>query len=119
MKLNIELDNGIIIITKVLMPKIFQYLNYIIRFYTNEHLPVHVHVQKQDKEIKVEFNISGDNITLLFKKVKGKTPLTENEANEVAIFLKSFYKEIIDKWQTVFIYQKKVKCDVINKKLKR
>lgn len=101
------------------MPKIFQYLNYVIRFYTNDHLPIHVHVQIQDREVKVEFRISGENITLLFKKVKGKTPLSETEAKEVAVFLKSYYKKIIDKWQTVFIYQKKVKCDVINKKLKK
>lgn len=101
------------------MPKIFQYLNYVIRFYTNEHLPIHVHVQIQDREIKVEFRISEDIITLLFKKVKGKTPLTKAEAKEVAVFLKSYYKKIIDKWQTVFIYQKKVKCEVIDKKLKK
>ncbi len=101
------------------MPKIFQYLQYIIRFYTNEHLPIHVHVQIQDREIKIELLISGDDITLVFKKVKGKTPLTEAEAKEVAVFLKAYYKKIIDKWQTVFIYHKKVKCDVINKKLGR
>jgi ribosome-associated translation inhibitor RaiA len=85
------------------MPEIFQYLNYLIRFYTNDHLPIHVHVQKQDRETKVEFQISGDNVTLLFKKVKGKKPLTISEANVVAIFLKSYYKEIIDKWEMVFI----------------
>jgi len=101
------------------MPKIFQYLQYVIRFYTNEHLPIHVHVQIEDREIKVEFQISGDSLTLVFKKVKGKTPLTEAEAKEVAVFLKSYYKIIIDKWQTVFIFQKKVKCDIINKKLNR
>ena len=101
------------------MPKIFQYLHYIIRFYTNEHLPIHVHVQIQDREIKVEFQISGDSLTLVFKRVNGKTPLTEAEAKEVAVFLKSYYKIIIDKWQTVFIYQKKAKCDIIKKKLTR
>ncbi|HWR32625.1 MAG TPA: DUF4160 domain-containing protein [Chitinophagaceae bacterium] len=45
------------------MPKIFQYLNFIIRFYTNDHLPVHVHVQLQQREMKVEFRISGDSVT--------------------------------------------------------
>ncbi len=101
------------------MPKIFQYLNYIIRFYTNEHLPIHVHVQIQDREMKVEFQISGDSITLLFKKVKGKLPLAEAEAREVSVFLKSYFKEIINKWQTVFIYHQRVKCEIITKKLNR
>lgn len=49
----------------LIMPKIFQYLSYIIRFYTNEHLPIHVHVQIQQREIKVE-------LILVFKKVKDK-----------------------------------------------
>lgn len=79
------------------MLKIFQYLQYIIRFYTNEHLPVHVHVQIQEREIKVEFLISEDDITLVFKKVRRKVPLTEAEAKEVAVFLKAYSKKIIDK----------------------
>ena len=101
------------------MPKIFQYLNYIIRFYANEHLPVHVHVQLQQREIKAEFQISGDIVTLIFKKVKGKIPLTEAEVREISVFLKAYHKQIIDKWETTFIYHKKVKCDVINKRLNR
>ncbi len=101
------------------MPRIFQYLNFIIRFYSNDHLPIHVHVQVQEREMKVEFRISGDNVTLLFKKVKGRKPLTEAEANEVAVFLKKYYKQVVAKWEMVFIYHKKVKCDVIAKKLNR
>lgn len=50
------------------MPKIFQYLEYIIRFYTNEHLPIHVHVQIQQREIKVDFLISGDDLLWYSKK---------------------------------------------------
>jgi hypothetical protein len=69
--------------------------------------------------VKVEFLISGDEVTLVFKKVKGKIPLTEAEDKEVAVFLKAYYKKIIDKWQTVFILHKKVKYEVIGKKLNR
>lgn len=101
------------------MPKIFQYLRFIIRFYTNDHLPIHVHIQTAEREIKAEFQITEENVTLIFKKVKGKKPLTESEAHEVAVFLKAYHKEIINKWQMVFIYHQKVKCEVIAKPLKR
>ncbi|MEK7225096.1 MAG: DUF4160 domain-containing protein, partial [Bacteroidota bacterium] len=94
-------------------------LNFIIRFYTNDHLPIHVHVQIQEREMKVEFRISEDNVTLLFKKVRGRNPLTETEANEVAVFLKKYYKQVVTKWEMVFIYHKKVKCDVIAKRMNR
>ena len=44
--------------------------------------------------MKVEFRISEDSVILLFKKV-------------------------VTKWEMVFIYHQKVKCDVINKKLNK
>jgi len=69
--------------------------------------------------MKVEFMISEGEVTLIFKKVKGKKQLSEAEAKEASLFLKAYYKQIISKWQTVFIYHKKVKCEVINKKLDR
>lgn len=101
------------------MPKIFQYLGYIIRFYTNDHLPIHVHIEYRGKEVKVEFSIKDELVILLFKKVRGKNPLTEAEAKEVAVFLKSYHKKIIQKWEQVFIYHQRVKCEVLLKKLKR
>jgi len=48
--------------------------------------------------MKAAFEISGDSIILIFKRIKGKKPLTETEAREVAIFLKAYFKEIIFKW---------------------
>ncbi len=75
------------------MPKIFQYLSFILRFYTNDHLPVHVHIQIQEREMKVEFVLEQNEVKLLFKKVKGKDPLTQKEANEVSVFLKAYHKK--------------------------
>ena len=69
--------------------------------------------------MKVEFRISEDSVTLLFKKIKGKKPLTEAEAKDVAFFLKAYYKQVVTKWEMVFIYHKKVKCDIIDKKMNR
>ncbi|WP_461044454.1 DUF4160 domain-containing protein [Spirosoma harenae] len=34
------------------MPKIFEYLGIVIRFYANEHEPIHVHAQYADAELK-------------------------------------------------------------------
>lgn len=101
------------------MPKIFEYLAYIIRFYTNDHLPIHVHVQLQERESKVEFVFVNEDVILLFKLVKGKNPLTESEAKEVSVFLKSYHKAVIDKWNKVFVYHQKVDCEIISVKLKR
>ncbi len=54
------------------MPEIFEYLSYIIRFYSNDHLPIHVHVQIKERESKAEFLFLEEEVKILFKKVKGK-----------------------------------------------
>jgi hypothetical protein len=101
------------------MPKIFEYLAYIIRFYSNDHLPVHVHVQIQEREAKVELLFDDENIILLFKKVKGKEPITEKEAKEISVFLKAYHEKIIEKWNKVFVYHQKVNCEIVKEKVKR
>jgi hypothetical protein len=75
-------------------------------------------VQIQDREMKVEFLFEGEELTLLFKKIKGKQPLTSGEAKEVAKFLRKYHKEIIEKWNKVFIYQQRVESEFIRKRLR-
>ncbi len=43
--------------------------------------------------MKVEFVLEQNEVKLLFKKVKGKDPLTQKEANEVSVFLKAYHKK--------------------------
>ena len=58
------------------MPKILEYLGIVIRFYSDEHEPIHVHAQYGDTEMKVEFYIEDNVITdLKYLKVRGKDPL--------------------------------------------
>ena len=54
------------------MPKIFEYLSYIIRFYSNDHLPIHVHVQIEQRESKAEFLFLDKEVKILFKRSKVK-----------------------------------------------
>src|SRR5215211_7240983 len=60
------------------MPKLYEYLGYIFLFYTNDHRPIHVHVQRGDKEMKVEIEDEQWNqhnnkgiFIVTFKKLKG------------------------------------------------
>jgi hypothetical protein len=101
------------------MPNIFEYLSYIIRFYSNDHLPIHVHVQIEQRKSKAEFLFLEDDIKIIFKKVKIKLPLTLAEAKEIAVFLKSNANEVIEKWNKVFILNQKVDCKKVKTKIKR
>jgi len=60
-----------------------------------------------------------NDVILLFKKVKGKIPLTQAEAKEVSVFLKEYHQKLIDKWKKVFVYHQQAGCEVISIKLKR
>lgn len=45
------------------MPEIFRELGFRFYFYSDEHLPIHVHVRNADGEIKL--NIVHENITVI------------------------------------------------------
>jgi hypothetical protein len=50
------------------MPKIYQYLNFSIFIYTNDHLPVHIHIFIQDRQVKAELIWINDQLEIHFKK---------------------------------------------------
>lgn len=63
-------------IINLCMPKIYQYLNFSICIYTNDHLPLHIHIFIQDRQVKAELLWINNELKILFKQVKGYTPLT-------------------------------------------
>jgi hypothetical protein len=99
------------------MPKIYQYLNYEIFIYTNDHLPLHVHIFIQDRQVKAELIWVNKKLEIHFKKIKGYEPLTTSECKEVAIFVKEYEKQIKEKWDKIMYYNQLVKSEVIKKKL--
>ncbi len=101
------------------MPKIFEYLEIIIMFYSNEHEPIHVHGKHQGCESKAEFIIvDGKIIDVLVKDVRGKRPLPRKELKEFKIFVKAFKDDIVQKWIDYFVYHKSVTCIKIEGKVK-
>ena len=99
------------------MPKIYEYIGFIFFFYSNEHLPVHVHVSKGGKESKCELIFENGVLELQWKKVKGKTELGGSEKVETGAFIEKYHAEIIEKWQKVFILHQRVTCEKINKRI--
>ena len=88
-------------------------------FYSSDHLPVYVHVQIDKWESKAESLFLENELKILFKKVKGKGPLSLAEAKEIAVFLKTNANKIIEKSNKVFILNQKVDCEKIRVKIKR
>ena len=101
------------------MPKIYEYLGLIFFFYANEHLPIHVHVSFAEYESKFELEYENGLLKEInIKKVKGRESLKKKEIEETLKFIKKYHEDIVDKWTKFFIKNKKVSCEVINKKIK-
>ena len=96
------------------MPKIYEYLGLIFFFYSNEHLPIHVHVSLAEFELKYE---KGKIKDIVVQKVKARKPLPVQETKEAIKFIKRYHEEIVEKWTKFFVQNKRVTCEVVNKKL--
>ena len=56
------------------MPKIFEYFGFIFLFYSNEHEPIHVHVNKEGHEAIFEILMEGGKLTELRRRTSNKMP---------------------------------------------
>ena len=81
------------------MPKIFEYFGFIFYFYSNEHEPIHVHVQHGGKESIFELIIMyGKLIEVKTREKHGLDPLSNKDQRTAIEFIEKYHKNIIDKW---------------------
>ncbi|MFN0049646.1 MAG: DUF4160 domain-containing protein [Cytophagales bacterium] len=100
------------------MPKLFEYFGFIFMFYSNEHKPIHVHIQYNEFESIAQFMLKdGKIIGFKFKNAKGKYPIPESKLVEVEKFLEAYKQEIVNLWIEYFELGRKPKCIKITKKL--
>jgi len=101
------------------MPKIYEYFGLVFFFHSNDHEPIHVHVQYNEFENKIEFVLTEGIITdIIFKTIKGKEPIPDAKMSEVKLFIENFGQSIINKWIDFYVLKKKLKNERITKKMK-
>jgi hypothetical protein len=101
------------------MPKIFEYIGYILFFYSNEHAPIHVHIQYGEFQSKIDLLFEDGKLkAIIYKTVKGYRPIPAQKQNEVNRFVRKYHNQIIDKWTDFFILHKKPSCERITKRIK-
>jgi hypothetical protein len=101
------------------MPKIYEYLGLVFFFYSNEHLPIHVHVSLDNFESKIELEYENGKLrSIHVLQVKGRQPLPNKRLKEAIKFVKQFHESIVEKWTIFFVKNKKVNCEVITQKVK-
>lgn len=100
------------------MPKIFEYFGFIFFFYSNEHEPIHVHVLHGSKESVFELiMMSGELTDIRIREKNGAESLSDKEKRTVEMFIRKYYKNIIDKWIKFFVLKQAVRCTNIKNKI--
>ncbi len=100
------------------MPTIFEYFGIIFKFYSNEHMPIHVHVIKGECEAIFEIIIENGKIKEIRQRFReGVPPLTNKDLNTAKRFVEKYASNIIDKWINFFVLNNKIRKTVIKTKI--
>ena len=98
------------------MPILYEYLGIIIKFYSNEHEPIHVHAIYDNSEIKVSFFLNeGIIFETTYTAVYGKFPKAKIKV--LKNFISKYETDIVYAWTNYFILKKSIKKQIITKKL--
>lgn len=101
------------------MPKLFEYFGLILRFYSNEHEPIHVHAFYKEYQTKVELIIENGIIPKInYVRVAGFEMIPSEKMNDLAALVEIYKYDIIQLWFKFFVLKEKVSCKKITTKLK-
>ena len=100
------------------MPKIYEYFGLVFLIYTNDHLPIHVHVQYAEYESKATLGYTDGELTdVFFGKVKGKKPLPLSQRREAEQFIRRYHLDIVEKWKVVMVLHQKPEFEKVTQKM--
>ncbi len=101
------------------MPKLYEYLGLVVFFYTNEHQPIHVHGEFQNRYAKAEiFLKEGKIVRIVFSNISGKSPLPGNKMKDFRALVRAKADDIVRRWIEYFVFKKHNKPEIITRKLK-
>lgn len=87
-------------------------------FYSNEHEPIHVHVQHGGSESIFELiMMDGKLVEIRSREKKYVEPLSEKDKRTAEEFIRQYHKNIIEKWVKFFVLKQSVRSTSIKKKL--
>ena len=101
------------------MPDIYRYFGFVFFFYSNEHDPIHVHVQHDHHESVFEIIMNDGKVKeIRVREKRGVPPLTSKDQKLAEKFVREYADKIVAKWVNFFIKKKRVVCTTLTKKLK-
>ena len=99
------------------MPDIYTYFGFIFSFFSQEHEPIHVHVEHQGRMTIFDLIIVDGDLIEIRTRDKGN-PLVGKDERIAREFIEKYWENIVEKWVSFFVYKKRVRCTDIKTKLK-
>lgn len=99
------------------MPTIYEYLGIIIKLYTDDHEPIHIHAEYGNATVKVIFHMEGENIYRTTYKVT-KGTVAPAKMKQLKDFVNAYKYAIVYAWHLIVEQGVKVKKMVITQKIK-
>jgi hypothetical protein len=93
------------------MPQVYRYFGLIFYFWSNDHLPAHIHVTDTTRERECVFDLIMGNSILIEIRTRTdiKPPLKSEEITNAKAFISVYYPQIIKKWFEFYICGKEIK----------
>jgi hypothetical protein len=101
------------------MPQVYRYFGLIFYFWSNDHLPAHIHVTDTTRERECVFDLIMENSILIEIRMRTdiKPSLKSEEITNAKAFISVYYPQIIKKWFEFYICGKEIKPITIRKKI--
>ncbi len=101
------------------MPDIYKYFGFVFFFYSNEHDPIHVHVQHDNHESVFDIIMENGKVKeIRSRKKRGAPPLSPKDLKVAEEFVWVYANKIVDKWVNFFVRKKRVVCTNVKKRIK-
>jgi hypothetical protein len=99
------------------MPTIYEYLGIIIKFYSHEHDPIHVHAMYGENEVRVElYEQNGIIYDVAYTEMSGK--FSPAKMRDLKMFINENKSAILFAWKQVFEQNVKLKPVKITKRIR-
>ncbi|MDR0812087.1 MAG: DUF4160 domain-containing protein [Paludibacter sp.] len=101
------------------MPQIYRYLKLVFSFWSDEHLPPHVHVTNKARSRETIFDLIMEKSVLveIRKRNDEKPPLSPAEERSAVRFINHYYPQIIKKWFEYYVCGEELKPVTIREKV--
>ena len=108
------------------MPTLYEYFGLTFFFNSNDHEPIHIHIEKgtrrqgDTKEIKAVFVIKeGVFESIRYEEITGRRPLSASEINLAEELLLAKKDDILRSWTDFYVLRKRINPTIITKRIKQ